>query len=92
MAILVGPSEDRMSALSFGYLKNLCKQQAAQIDVLNAQVAIHQEHIARLEAYISKLETDEVSTSLSSLTRSPRLYADGDPLYRTSNLTPTRLS
>ena len=59
-----------MSALSFEYLKNLCKHQAAQIDVLNAQVATHQEYIARLEAHILKLETDEVSISLSSLTRS----------------------
>ena len=61
METQTGSDEEDMSTLRLEFFKNLCKHQAAQITDLNAQVATQHEHIARLEAYILKLETKSVS-------------------------------
>lgn len=52
--------DEEMPALRLEFFKNLCKHQAAQISDLNAQVATQQQHIAGLEAYISRLQAKVV--------------------------------
>ena len=53
--------EEGMPTFRLEFFKKLSKHQAAQISDLSAQVTTQQQHIVRLEEYISKLEAKVIS-------------------------------
>ena len=56
--------EEGMPAFRLEFFKKLSKHQAAQISDLSAQVTTQQQHIVRLEEYISKLEAKVIGTPI----------------------------